>query len=78
MFVRPWGPWPGARWIGRGDLKYLILDVLKDRPMHGYDVLRALQERFGGFYGPSPGAVSPTLQMLEDMGYLTSTQREGR
>ncbi|MDR7416415.1 MAG: PadR family transcriptional regulator [Armatimonadota bacterium] len=78
MFARPWGPWPRGRVVGRGDLKYLILDVLKDRPMHGYDVLRALQERFGGFYAPSPGAVYPTLQMLEDMGYLSSTLQDGK
>jgi DNA-binding PadR family transcriptional regulator len=78
MFGRPWGPWPRERLMGRGDLKYVILDLLKDRPMHGYEVLRALQDRFGGFYAPSPGAVYPTLQMLEDMGYLTSTQQEGK
>jgi len=80
MFTRPWvgfGPFRG-RLFGRGDLKYLILDLLKDRPMHGYDIIRALQEQFGGFYAPSPGAVYPTLQMLEDMGYVTPTQQEGK
>ncbi|MCS7173508.1 MAG: PadR family transcriptional regulator [Armatimonadetes bacterium] len=66
------------RFFGRGALKYLVLDVLKDRPMHGYDVIRALQDRFGGFYTPSPGAVYPTLQMLEDMGYVTSAEHQGK
>jgi DNA-binding PadR family transcriptional regulator len=66
------------RFFARGDLKYVILDLLKDRPMHGYEVLRGLQDRFGGFYAPSPGAVYPTLQMLEDMGHVTSTQHEGK
>jgi DNA-binding PadR family transcriptional regulator len=62
----------------RGDLKYVILDQLKDKPAHGYELIKALEERFGGFYAPSPGAVYPTLQMLEDMGYVTSLQQDGR
>jgi DNA-binding PadR family transcriptional regulator len=62
----------------RGDLKYVILEQLKDRPAHGYELIKALEERFGGFYAPSPGAVYPTLQMLEDMGYVTSVQQDGR
>src|ERR1700674_782657 len=62
----------------RGDLKYVILDQLKDKPAHGYELIKALEERFGGFYSPSPGAVSPTLQMLEDMGYVSSVQEDGR
>jgi DNA-binding PadR family transcriptional regulator len=74
----PGPPFIRERFFARGDLKYVILDLLRDRPMHGYEVLRALQDRFGGFYAPSPGAVYPTLQMLEDMGYLTSTQQEGK
>ncbi|MDQ7820970.1 MAG: PadR family transcriptional regulator [Armatimonadota bacterium] len=80
MFARPWmgfGPFR-ERLFGKGDLKVLILDLLKDRPMHGYDIIRSLQEQFGGFYAPSPGAVYPTLQMLEDMGYVTSSQQDGK
>src|SRR5438094_67480 len=62
----------------RGDLKYVILEQLKDKPAHGYELIKALEERFGGFYAPSPGAVYPTLQMLEDMGYVSAQQQEGR
>jgi DNA-binding PadR family transcriptional regulator len=62
----------------RGDLKYVILDQLKDKPAHGYELIKALEERSGGFYAPSPGAVYPTLQMLEDMGYVSSVQEDGR
>ena len=62
----------------RGDLKYVILEQLKDKPAHGYELIKALEERFGGFYAPSPGAVYPTLQMLEDMGYVSSVQQDGR
>jgi DNA-binding PadR family transcriptional regulator len=66
------------RFFEKGDLKYVILDLLKDQPRHGYDVIRALEERLGGFYNPSPGSVYPTLQLLEDQGYLTSSQLDGK
>jgi DNA-binding PadR family transcriptional regulator len=73
------GPGPGGeRFFGRGDLKYVILDLLKDQPRHGYDIIRALEDRMGGRYRPSPGSVYPTLQMLEDLGYVTSNQEEGK
>jgi DNA-binding PadR family transcriptional regulator len=78
---RPWFDFErfrGGRMFERGDLKYVILQLLSERPAHGYEVIRALEERFGGMYTPSAGAVYPTLQMLEDMGYVTSTQQDGR
>jgi len=62
----------------KGDLKYVILDLLKDEPSHGYEVIRKLEERSRGFYSPSPGSVYPTLQLLEDMGYVSATQRDGK
>ena len=62
----------------KGDLKYVILDLLKDKPRHGYDIIRELEEQSGGTYKPSPGAVYPTLQMLEEMGYTSSTERDGK
>jgi DNA-binding PadR family transcriptional regulator len=72
-----YGPRRG-RVFEKGDLKYVILDLLKEKPSHGYEVIRALEERFRGFYSPSPGSVYPTLQMLEDMGYVTATQQDGK
>ena len=71
------GPGP-ERFFDRGDLKYVILDLLKDQPRHGYDVIRALEDRLGGSYSPSPGSVYPTLQLLEDQGYLSSNQLDGK
>ncbi|BBL81060.1 hypothetical protein RxyAA322_29140 [Rubrobacter xylanophilus] len=59
-------------------MKYVILDLLEERPAHGYEVIRALGERSRGFYAPSPGSVYPTLQMLEDMGYVRSSRRDGK
>ena len=61
----------------RGDIKYLILEVLKEGPRHGYDIINSLGERFRG-YRPSPGSVYPTLQMLEDGGFVTSQEVDGK
>jgi DNA-binding PadR family transcriptional regulator len=62
----------------KGDLKYVILDLLKEKPRYGYDIIRALEERSHGFYTPSPGVVYPTLQMLEEMGYASSAEQDGK
>jgi DNA-binding PadR family transcriptional regulator len=72
-----WGPFPGERRTRRGDVKFAILETLLERPRHGYDVIRALEEQREG-YRPSPGSVYPTLQMLEDEGYVTSETVEGK
>jgi DNA-binding PadR family transcriptional regulator len=66
------------RMFEKGDLKYVILELLKDKPAHGYELIKALEERLGGFYAPSPGAVYPTLQMLEDLGYVTAVTQDGK
>ena len=71
------GPRRG-RTFERGDLKYVILDMLEDEPSHGYAIIKNLEERSRGFYSPSPGTVYPTLQLLEDMGHVTVTQRDGK
>lgn len=76
---RGWGFDPRrGRVFEKGDLKYVLLDLLEDKPSHGYELIRALEERFRGFYSPSPGSVYPTLQLLEDLGYVTVTQRDGK
>ena len=67
-----------GRVFDKGDLKYVVLGLLKEKPRHGYDIIRALEERFQGFYTPSAGSVYPTLQLLEDMGYVTSREAEGK
>ncbi|MBM4454035.1 MAG: PadR family transcriptional regulator [Chloroflexi bacterium] len=71
------GPWR-ERWFQKGDLKYVILDLVKDKPRHGYEIIRSLQERSHGFYSPSPGSVYPTLQLLEEMEYVKSDQQDGK
>jgi DNA-binding PadR family transcriptional regulator len=67
-----------SRLFEKGDLKYVILDLIKDKPSHGYEIIRALEERFHGFYIPSAGSVYPTLQLLEDMGYVTAAEQDGK
>jgi DNA-binding PadR family transcriptional regulator len=62
----------------KGDLKYVILDLLKEKPCYGYEIIRALEERSFGFYTPSAGAVYPTLQMLEEMGYASAVEQDGK
>lgn len=78
----PFGPGgafgPGPRMFGRGDLKYALLELLRERPKHGYEMIKELEERAGGFYTPSAGAVYPTLQLLEDRSWVTSETQEGK
>ena len=73
----PRGPWREGP-FQKGDLKYVILDLIRDKPRHGYEIIRAMEERSHGFYTPSPGSVYPTLQMLEEMGYVSSDQQDGK
>jgi len=68
----------GARSFERGGIKFAILALLKEKPRHGYDIIREMEERSGGFYSPSPGAVYPTLQALEDRDLVTSITEEGK
>jgi DNA-binding PadR family transcriptional regulator len=71
------GPFRGGRMFEQGDLKYVILQLLDEKPRHGYDIIKALEERSGGTYSPSPGTVYPTLTMLEEMGYARALTEEG-
>jgi DNA-binding PadR family transcriptional regulator len=81
-----WGPRAHGRgaWRARagrifeqGDLKYVILRLLAEKPRHGYEIIKELEDRFGGAYAPSPGTVYPTLTMLEDLGYARAMPEEG-
>lgn len=74
-FAHPEG-WPP--FFGRGAVKFIVLDLLKDKPKHGYEIMKDLEAKAGGFYAASPGTVYPTLQMLEDQGYVTSRSEDGK
>lgn len=78
-----WGEDPPGRWgdeprARRGDIKFMLLALLVEQPRHGYELIKELESRWGGFRRLSPGSVYPTLQLLEDGGYLTSEQVEGK
>jgi DNA-binding PadR family transcriptional regulator len=66
------------RFFNRGDFKYLILELLREKPRYGYEIMKDLEDRFHGFYSPSPGSVYPTLQWLEEAGYVTSAPQDGK
>jgi DNA-binding PadR family transcriptional regulator len=62
----------------RGDIKYVLLELLAEQPRHGYELMKELERRHGEFQRISPGSVYPTLQMLEDEGHLTSETVDGK
>jgi len=66
------------QWFGAGDMKYVILKLLRDKPRHGYEVMKELEERMHGCYSPSPGTIYPTLQWLEDEGLVVGRDVEGK
>ncbi|WP_201264841.1 PadR family transcriptional regulator [Brevibacillus reuszeri] len=68
----------GKRFFGRGDVKYALLELLATEPMHGYQMMKGLEEKTGGLYSPSPGSIYPTLQMLEDRELVSSEVVSGK
>jgi len=60
-----------GRKLGSADLQLLLLALLAERPSHGYELIKALEERSGGFYSPSPGMIYPALTYLEEIGHAT-------
>lgn len=62
----------------RGEARYILLDALRDGPKHGYEIIKTLEERSAGEYVPSPGTVYPTLQYLEDQGFVSANEESER
>ncbi|HEX4261719.1 MAG TPA: PadR family transcriptional regulator [Acetobacteraceae bacterium] len=60
---------PGGRRFSSADLQLVLLALLAERPAHGYELIRALEERSGGFYTPSPGVIYPALIYLDEIGH---------
>lgn len=77
-YNKDWGGWR-AGWIQpvrRGEMKFVILDVLAEGPKHGYEIITAIEQRRN--VRPSAGSIYPTLQMLEDGGFVTSEPLDGK
>lgn len=76
------GGGPRGRGLGRffahGDLRLVILHFIAEKPRHGYELMKAIEDGVGGTYSPSPGVIYPTLTLLEELGYVAvSTAEEG-
>jgi DNA-binding PadR family transcriptional regulator len=78
-----WGDWGGfgdnmriGRMLASGDLRLIALYFIEQQPRHGYDLIKAIEDKTGGMYSPSPGVIYPALTFLEEANYVTS-QAEG-
>jgi DNA-binding PadR family transcriptional regulator len=64
----------GGRRAGRGDIRAAVLALLNEEPMHGYQIIQAIEASTRGAWKPSPGSIYPTLQLLSDEGLVSSEQ----
>src|SRR5271170_6281614 len=74
---REWGGRSRGRVFDTGDLRFVILRLIAEKPSYGYEIIKQIEERLGGAYAPSPGVVYPTLTLLEELGYVTVTVGDG-
>ena len=68
----------GGRVFDHGELRLVILALIAEHPSHGYELIKAIEERLGGSYSPSPGVVYPTLTLLEELGHATVAENGGK
>jgi DNA-binding PadR family transcriptional regulator len=66
------------RVFDHGDLRFILLSMIAAKPAHGYDLIKALEDRMGGGYSPSPGVIYPTLTMLEEQVFAQVTAQDGK
>ena len=66
-----------GRVFDRGDLRYVLLHLIGEKARHGYELITAIEEAFGGMYSPSPGVIYPTLTLLEELGYIQPETSDG-
>jgi DNA-binding PadR family transcriptional regulator len=66
------------RGFEHGKLRFVLLKLIADKPSHGYELIKAIEERTQGNYSPSPGAIYPTLAMLEELGHITLDDSDGQ
>lgn len=65
------------RFFAHGDLRLVILRLIAEKPRHGYEIIKEIEERVAGAYSPSPGVIYPTLTLLEELGYVEVSPGEG-
>jgi DNA-binding PadR family transcriptional regulator len=78
FFGRGGDEFPGARRLSSQDLQLVILALLAEKPAHGYELIKIIEERSEGFYTPSPGVIYPALTFLEEVGHASVAQDGGR
>ncbi len=66
-----------GRFFAHGDLRLVILNLIAEKPRHGYEIIKAIEDAVRGAYSPSPGVVYPTLTLLEELGHTAVTPGEG-
>jgi DNA-binding PadR family transcriptional regulator len=67
-----------GRLFDHGELRLVVLALISERPRHGYEIIKEIEDRVAGTYTPSPGVIYPTLIMLEELGHATVTESEGK
>jgi DNA-binding PadR family transcriptional regulator len=72
------GGMPAGRKLSAGDLQLVVLALLEKQPAHGYELIRAIEERSSGFYVPSPGVIYPALTYLDEIGQAAVEQDGNR
>jgi DNA-binding PadR family transcriptional regulator len=68
----------GGRRTRRGNVRAAVLVLLRERPMHGYEMIGEIAERSNGIWRPSPGSLYPALQLMEDEGLVTIEESDGK
>ena len=69
----------GRNWLfDYGEMRLLVLSLISESPTYGYELIKTIEEKFGGSYMPSPGVIYPTLTWLEEAGYIRPAAEEGR
>lgn len=71
------GGGPRERMFDPGDLQLIILSLLAEKPSYGYELIKAIEDRMGGGYAPSPGVIYPTLTLLEERGFAQVEPSDG-
>ncbi len=74
---RSFGGRMGRRVFDHGDLRFVVLQLIAEKSSHGYEIIKAIEEKLHGAYSPSPGAIYPTLTLLEELGHVTVSNSEG-
>ncbi len=68
----------GKRMFEQGHLRLLVLSLLQEQARHGYELIKAIEELAGGDYAPSPGVIYPTLTLLEETGFASVSEVNGK